>query len=128
MNRFNMWFANLMRGRYGMDNLNRFLLTISLILIVVDLFLRWRTLNLLIIIILIYVYCRMFSRNINARYRENQKFLQFSSRIRGRTGRSDPEHRIFRCPSCGERLRVPRGAGKIVISCPRCGTKFTKKV
>ncbi len=144
MNRFGMWFANLMRGRYGTDNLNRFLLIVAFVLIIIDMFLRWRLLHLLTVVLLIYIYCRMFSRNINARYRENQKFLQFAARFRkGRSGggygsyggysggagkTKDKTHKILRCPGCGEKLRVPKGAGTINISCPHCGTKFVKKV
>lgn len=160
MNRFGMWFANLMRGRYGNDNLNRFLLIVSVILIIADMFVRWRLLYMLAVLILIYVYCRMFSRNINARYRENQKFLQFTAKFRrnggpgnasyggaygggqyGNTANSgnagwgrkakpakDRDHKIFKCPVCGEKLRVPKGAGKISITCPHCGEKFIKKV
>lgn len=166
MNRFGMWFANLMRGRYGNDNLNRFLLIVSLILIIADMFIRWRILYMLAVLILIYVYCRMFSRNINARYRENQKFLQFTAKFRrGRSGNAsygggayggyggyggssygnaanggsagwsrrskpakDRDHRILKCPVCGEKLRVPKGAGKINITCPHCKEKFIKKV
>ena len=155
-----MWFANLMRGRYGNDNLNRFLLIVSVILIIADMFVRWRLLYMLAVLILIYVYCRMFSRNINARYRENQKFLQFTAKFRrnggpgnasyggaygggqyGNTANSgsagwgrkakpakDRDHKIFKCPVCGEKLRVPKGAGKISITCPHCGEKFIKKV
>lgn len=41
--------------------------------------------------------------------------------------RSDKEHRIFRCPNCDQRVRVPRGRGKIEITCPRCGHKFIKR-
>ena len=160
MNRFGMWFANLMRGRYGNDNLNRFLLIVSVILIIADMFVRWRLLYMLAVLILIYVYCRMFSRNINARYRENQKFLQFTAKFRrnggpgnasyggayggGQYGNAansgsagwgrkakpakDRDHKIFKCPVCGEKLRVPKGAGKISITCPHCGEKFIKKV
>ena len=160
MNRFGMWFANLMHGRYGNDNLNRFLLIVSVILIIADMFVRWRLLYMLAVLILIYVYCRMFSRNINARYRENQKFLQFTAKFRrnggpgnasyggaygggqyGNTANSgsagwgrkakpakDRDHKIFKCPVCGEKLRVPKGAGKISITCPHCGEKFIKKV
>lgn len=160
MNRFGMWFANLMRGRYGNDNLNRFLLIVSVILIIADMFVRRRLLYMLAVLILIYVYCRMFSRNINARYRENQKFLQFTAKFRrnggpgnasyggayggGRYGNAansgsagwgrkakpakDRDHKIFKCPVCGEKLRVPKGAGKISITCPYCGEKFIKKV
>ena len=137
MNRFGMWFANVMRGRDGTDNLNRFLLIAAFVIIVVDMFLRWRILDLVTVALLIYVYCRMFSRNINARYRENQRFLQFTAKFRkgysgggyGAAGRTrDTAHKILRCPGCGEKLRVPKGAGRINISCPHCGTKFIKKV
>ncbi len=172
MNRFGMWFANMMRGRYGTDNLNRFLLIAALILMIAEVFIKWRPLYLLAVLILIYVYCRMFSRNINARYRENQKFLQLTAKLRknrrggtyyggGSYGNSsygsssyggssyggaygnngsgfggnrraktakDRTHRILKCPVCGEKLRVPKGAGKINITCPYCGEKFIKKV
>lgn len=145
MNRFSMWFSNMMRGRYGVDQLNRFLLIVTLILIVIDMFARTRMLHFLTVILLIYTYSRMFSRNIRARSAENQKFLQITSRFRGnRNGygnnsgrhggmsgfwkKKDPDHRILRCPGCGEKLRVPRNAGTIRIKCPHCGEQFTKKV
>lgn len=139
MNRFSMWFSDFMRGRYGMDSFNRFLLIVAFVLIVADWILRWRILDILTLVVLIYTYCRMFSRNIYARQRENQKFLQFSSKYgkgSGRTGRSgggfsvvkDKNHKILRCPGCGEKLRVPKGAGNIMIDCPHCHTKFNKKV
>ena len=86
MNRFSMWFANMMRGRYGVDQLNRFLLIVALVLIVIDMFVRSRILHFLTIILLIYTYSRMFSRNIRARSTENQKFLQITSRFRGNRG------------------------------------------
>ncbi|MFQ8847106.1 MAG: hypothetical protein ACLR84_06630, partial [Clostridia bacterium] len=88
----------------------------------------------------IYIYCRAFSRNINRRAAENQRYLQFAGSVRSKFGRGagnpygqtprtkDNTHKILRCPGCGEKLRVPKGAGKINISCPHCHTKFTKKV
>ena len=145
MGRFNMWLANVMRGRYGMDNLNRTIMIATFILIVINMFVRSQMINFAVVILLIYIYCRMFSRNVNARYAENQKFLQFESAIKRKFGRGgsgyssaggfrkgaaykDKTHKILRCPSCGEKLRVPQGAGKISITCPHCNTKFIKKV
>lgn len=140
MGRFNMWMANLMRGRYGMDQMNRTLSIVALILIAANLFLRMRIINWLAVVLLIYIYCRAFSRNINRRAAENQRYLQFAGSIRSKFGRGagnpygqtprtkDNTHKILRCPGCGEKLRVPKGAGKINISCPHCHTKFTKKV
>lgn len=97
---------------------------------------------------------RMFSRNTSRRYAENQKFVGFFSRIfRGRYGRpsgssygnpysnpygssSQPAsarvkkekgYKYYRCPHCSVQLRVPKGKGKICITCPKCHTDFIKK-
>ncbi len=150
MGRFRMWLTELMRGRYGVDQLNRFLLVVTMVLIIIDMFTRSRILHFVTLILLIYTYSRMFSRNISARMGENQRFMQLVGRFRGGRGKSagggfdrqggrssggygfgrsrDPEHKILRCPVCGEKLRVPRNAGKIRIKCPHCGEQFTKKV
>ena len=49
----------------------------------------------------------------------------------GRANRPSREERrkykVFICPTCKQKLRVPRGKGKISISCPKCGTSFIKK-
>lgn len=140
MGNFRMWLANFMRGRYGTDDLNKFLLAVALVLIILDLFVRWRFVDILTVLLLIYIYARMFSRNYNARYMENQKFLAFASKFRKNKGAGygsgggfagfsrDKDHKILRCPGCGQQLRVPRGAGTIMINCPNCNTKFKKKV
>lgn len=117
-----------MRGRYGTDSLNRFLLVVTLVLIIIDLFVNWRFVDVLTVLLLIYIYCRMFSRNISARYRENQKFLDFIAKFRGVGAVNTKTHKVMRCPGCGGKLRVPKGAGTIMISCPHCNTKFQKTV
>ena len=72
-------------------------------------------------------------RNIQARYAENEKFMRWwrpvSNRIRGAQGRfaDRKTHCYFKCPECGQRLRVPKGKGKIMITCPHCHTKFDRK-
>jgi transcription elongation factor Elf1 len=38
----------------------------------------------------------------------------------------DKEHRYFKCPGCGQRLRVPRGKGRISINCRSCGAAFER--
>lgn len=118
-----------MRGRYGSDQLN-----IALILLVVALSLLnnllyvitgnpylYRLLSFLYSAVVVFVFYRMFSRNIVMRQAENQKWLGFWARLK------DRNHRYFRCPSCKQRVRVPRHKGKINIRCPRCGGKFIRK-
>ena len=127
------FFQRLMRGRYGTDALNNALLAACLVLLVVGRVFMAVWLDVLSVTLLAISYFRMFSRNIQARYRENQWFLTavqplrkwfagFKQRFRDRK-----THRYFVCPSCGMTLRVPKGKGKISISCPKCRTQFIKK-
>ena len=64
---------------------------------------------------------RMLSRNTYKRYQENRKYLTLVERLK------DREHRYFDCPRCRQPVRVPRGKGKIAITCPKCREKFIKK-
>lgn len=139
MGNFRMWLANFMRGRYGNDEFNKFLIAVALILIIIDLFVSMRLIDIMTVLLLIYIYSRMFSRSINNRYRENQKFLAFVSKFSGGKGTGngggfagfggrDKDNKILRCPHCGQRLRVPKGAGTIMIKCPNCNTQFQQKV
>lgn len=117
--------ARFMEGRYGTDKLNIFLLRTSLIMMVVDMFLPGGLLKLIFwalpMGLMIYSLIRSFSRNIYRRYEENRKYLQLLDMIK------DRQHRYFDCPKCRQRVRVPRGKGKISITCPKCREKFIKK-
>ena len=83
---------------------------------------QWMSvLSFLAYIPLIWSIFRMYSRNIEARRRENAAFLRFFSRL------TDKQYRYFRCPGCRQVVRVPRGKGKINIRCPKCSRQFIKK-
>lgn len=126
-------FQRFMSGRYGADQFSRFLAGLGVALLVLNLFFRSMMLNLLVLALLIYCYYRMFSRDYSRRYAENQKYLALSSRFRYKlTGwKSELAQRkiyhIYRCPSCKQKIRVPRGKGKIIVTCPKCRTEFQKK-
>ena len=116
-----------MIGRYGSDQLGRWLLGAAIVLIVLGM-IGNRTgsavlagLSLLAYVPLIWSIFRMYSRNIEARRRENLAFGRFLTRIR------DREHCYYACPKCRQTVRVPRGRGKINIRCPKCGEQFIKK-
>ena len=125
MGRFKMALMRFMSGRYGTDKLNMVLLTAGLIFSLVGLFVRLPLLNLCCMLLsyglLGYSLFRTFSRNTYKRYQENRKYLRFMERLK------DKEHRHFDCPRCRQPVRVPRGKGKIAITCPKCGEKFIKK-
>lgn len=127
------FLRRFMAGRYGSDQLNNALLLLGIILIVVEWITRWQWMGIFILALLILCYFRMFSRNIQARYAENQWFLRkwgpISVRLRNMKLRFQDRktHRYYKCPQCKQRLRVPRGRGKINITCPHCHHQFIRK-
>ncbi len=125
-------FIRFMQGRYGNDQLNRFLITLAMILLVVSMFTS-DFLYILALIAMVYAYYRMFSKNIYMRSGENQKYLQLEWKVKAFLGKKKNElkqlktHHIYKCPNCKQKIRVPRGRGKIAIRCRKCGTEFIKK-
>ena len=115
-------FYRFMAGRYGADQLSRFLSFAALALIVVNLFVRSTILWLLGIVALVLVYVRMFSKNYEKRRRENERYLQLKYKLTGGARnwadrqKQRRDYVFFRCPGCHAMLRVPRGKGKIRIT------------
>ena len=114
-----------MVGRYGTDRLNMTILGVGLAACLISPFFKNVSINLLLTALsyglMIWAICRSLSRNTYKRYQENRKFLQFFDRVK------DRDHRYFDCPKCRQVVRVPRGKGKIAITCPKCREKFVKK-
>jgi hypothetical protein len=124
-NKLKTGLYRFMAGRYGTDKLNTSILILGLILCVISMFLPAKG-PVLVLTTLAYlcsfvVIFRAFSRNTYKRYRENRKYLDLIARIK------DREHRYFACPKCKQCVRVPKGKGKIAISCPKCRERFIKK-
>ena len=126
------WLSRFMAGRYGGDQLNLFLIALYLVLYVVSLFARLLVLDLIGTAVLVVSLFRSLSRNIERRRGENARFLQAVRPIwrrwmgfRART--HDKEHRYFKCPNCGQQMRVPRGKGRITVHCRTCGAAFEEK-
>lgn len=142
-------FRQFMIGRYGSDELNITLLILYVVFGLLSTFTQ-----LIIFLVLSYACCilvfyRMFSKNVNRRWKENQKFLQIFGPLvnkikallgRGQGGNSsygnyqappkkqkDKNHKIFQCGKCGQKIRVPKGKGKIAITCPNCKQEFIKR-
>jgi ribosomal protein S27E len=149
-------FKNFMEGRYGSDQLNTYLLALAILLTLIGRFgvdhIWGNILTLIGYIPLITVIYRMFSKNIQKRSMENYRFamlispvyLRFKNlqnKIQTRWRKSHPKksrsaqaqweerkkYRYFTCPSCKNKMKVPRGKGKIRITCKYCGHKFEKR-
>ncbi len=125
--------ARFMYGRYGNDQLNRFLLIVSMVLVVITLFTGIDTFWYIGVVLITLTYLRMFSRKIQKRYAENQKYLKLMNPISGwfklriKHFKERKTHRFFKCPSCKQKVRVPKGKGNICITCPKCRTQFQKR-
>ena len=125
-----------MAGRYGADQFGRFLSGAALVLLIINLFVRGvvgQILYFLVLAVLVYNIFRMFSKNTAARYKENVAYLKVKNRVVGRYAnlrrriRESKTHRFYKCPTCKTTVRVPKGKGKIRITCPKCGASFVRK-
>lgn len=124
---------NFMMGRYGHDQLNRFLMILALITVLLGMVVAWKLFSILTFALLVLAYFRMFSRNIAARRRENEMFLARTAGVRKRLllgkrqWQDRKTHVYFRCPCCGTGLRVPKHKGAIIVKCKYCGQEFERK-
>ena len=114
-----------MMGRYGSDKLNTALLMTGVVICLISAIVPFALVKLIAMALcyglMFWAISRMFSRNTYKRYQENRKYLQCLERIK------DRQHRYYDCPRCRQQVRVPRGKGKISITCPKCREKFIKK-
>ena len=122
-----------MAGRYGNDQLNQFIFIVAIISMVLEIITRQSLFYTLTLVLLILADVRVFSRNINKRYEENMKFLQKKDAILNKFRRQKyyaaqrRNFHIYTCPQCKQKIRIPKGKGKISITCPKCRTSFIKK-
>lgn len=129
--------ARFMQGRYGVDQFTNFLIILALVLMVLRMFvpgLQVRSvLNMAGILLLMYAYFRILSKNHYKRYAENERYMKYYNKVRFFFARKKNHmeqrktHRIYKCPSCKQAIRVPKGKGKIAITCPKCRTEFIRR-
>ncbi len=128
--------ARFMYGRYGVDQFSRFLTFAALALLILKIFIKGLLGSILwyaAVILLVYAYFRMFSKNFTKRRAENAKYLKLSgpiiNELKNKRERFSQrkDFAFFKCPSCKAVLRVPRGKGKIRVTCRKCGTAFERK-
>lgn len=122
-----------MIGRYGMDRLNQFLAILVLVLVAINIVTHSKVMDWLELIGLILFYFRMLSKNVKAREEENQLYLRLYLKVQDMVMKwkfrfeQARKYHIYRCPNCGQKIRIPRGKGKVSIHCPKCNTDFIRK-
>ena len=122
-----------MAGRYGMDQLSKFLCYAALVLLLVNFFLKSTVIYVIGIVLLVLIYLRTFSKNLEKRRRENAWYLRKTYAVTNGVKnwldrvKQSKDYVFFRCPSCKAMLRVPRGKGKLRVTCRKCGNSFEKR-
>ncbi len=133
------FISSFMRNRYGKDALSICMLVLALVLAILARVFGFWVFALIATLLVVVALFRVFSTNIPARHKENQKLVWFTMKVK-KTWHSltaplrkfmfritDNEHNYYRCKNCKQEVRVPTGKGKILITCPKCKTQFTKK-
>lgn len=125
------WLRKFMYGRYGVDALSMTVIILGFLLSLVSPYLK--LLSIVSTIIFIYAYYRVLSKDIKKRYAENMKFLKLVEPITSRFKKSKmrmdgrKNYKYFKCKNCKQEIKVPKGKGKIRVTCPKCGEKTIKK-
>ncbi|HRW25540.1 MAG TPA: hypothetical protein P5298_14110 [Spirochaetia bacterium] len=134
MDKLKQKLAAFMSGRYGMDDLNKGLVGLYIVILLVNMGLRSQILSALIWPIMIYAIYRSYSRNVAARSAENEKYLALTKPVRRRlslarrsiTGFKRYRYRL--CPRCKATIELPARKGSRSITCPKCRTEFEVRI
>ncbi len=121
-------FRRMFIGRNGPDQLSLGLTLLAFVLSLI----RVNVLFYISLAIFALAILRMFSRNIEQRRKENLMFLKLVNKPKmwyynfKASAQQRKAYRIFKCPQCGQKLRVPKGKGKVSIKCSKCGNRMIK--
>ena len=130
--KFKERLQRFMYGRYGMDGLGKFMSWTSIILLLCSMLFGIDVLYFVAVALLVWCYFRMFSRNVQKRYQENCVYYRYVNIVGDFFKRQksymkqSKTHHIYKCPQCKQKIRIPKGKGKVAIRCQRCGTEFIK--
>ena len=133
MNKLMYKMANFFQGRYGIDELYKFLFILFWIIAMLIIFIRTPIIKLLEILICVFMFYRSLSRNIYKRQSENMRYLKMRDKVKGKITLqkrkwSERKTHIYRkCPNCKAEIRLPKKKGKHVCTCPRCKKDFEVK-
>lgn len=133
MNKFINKIQRFLNGRYGPDELYKFMLIICLIIIIVNMFVNSVILRVLELIVFGVSLYRFLSKKKSKRSKENKKYLEIVGKIRGyfdyqkKKYKDRNTHMYKKCPKCRQKLRLPLKKGIHTVKCPSCKEKFEVK-
>lgn len=120
-----------MIGRYGYDELSKTLNIVGLILWAISILIPF--IYPIALALVVWSICRTYSKNITKRQIELEKYFNMKHQNKKRSDRRKrmwnerKTHKYYKCKQCKTYLRVPKGKGKIEISCPKCKTVFIRR-
>jgi len=125
-------FQRFMYGRYGMDGLGQFMMWTAVVCMLLSWFVARPFFNTMALVLLVLGYFRMLSKNVQKRYQENCMYYRYVNKVKDFFKKQkcymqqSKTHHIYKCPKCKQKIRIPRGKGRVAITCRRCGTEFIK--
>lgn len=131
LQRMNWKMQKWMQGRYGQDELYVCLSVIALVSILLSSVSP--VFAVLGILSLFFAMFRCYSKNLEKRRRERNTYLKLVGKpkrwlaLQKRKWKERKTHRYFKCSTCGQVMRVPKGKGKIAVTCPKCRKTYTHK-
>ena len=126
-------FMTFMAGRYGGDQFSRVQVWTGLIIYLIAVFTGISILSYLGLAMYVWAFFRIFSRNVEKRAAENQRYLQATAKARTSAMqarnrfKNRKEYKYFRCPKCKSYLKLPRNVGEVTVTCGKCRHQFRKK-
>lgn len=132
INKIKYWLSRFLYGRYGVDKLNYAIFMVIIALMIINMFANQFVIYLFTLIFIAIYFFRPLSKNYSARRKENQWFLNLAKpfkRIKAKKTqqKQNPNHKIYECPKCHQFVRIPKGKGKVEITCPKCKNIFEKR-
>ena len=133
MKKFINKIQRFLNGRYGPDELYKFMLIICLIIIIVNMFVNSIILRVLELIVFGLALYRFLSKKKSKRIKENNNYLEIIGKIKGcfdyqkKKYKDRNTHMYKKCPKCRQKLRLPLKKGIHTVKCPNCKEKFEVK-
>lgn len=120
-------FQKFMYGRYGVDELHKFLFKIYIGLIIIDIFINSKILLFLELLLIFVIIYRFLSKNCYQRRKENKTYLRLKDSCLKpfeniKRNINDKDYLYRRCSNCKKTLKlpIPFERGIKHTKCPNC--------
>lgn len=129
LTKFYQKYTHVMRGRYGrLDQVNKALLIFWAVMMIFDRWIPFYIGNILAIAAFVIVLYRFCSKKFIQEVMKTKSLSNGSPKSKTFSRGKRETYRYFKCPECKQKMRAPKGRGKIKVTCKNCHKQFIKKV